>query len=195
MKRLLAATVLLLTILGSTAAEASDYPTFGNTTLNDCSFAAAADWEIISLGVSPDPTEIVSEYNAFTNNLNEDVFPIPFFNYWETSGVGGVTILGYTNEGTTPSQIEEALRTNKALIALFQFHSGAQFGPYTMSSEGHFADVVGYTSTGPTIVTWGTTIQVTWAQWSTEVSSVYAPYTLSQLTQLEGTIVRHTPLW
>jgi len=42
-----------------------------------------------------------------------------------------------------------------------------------MSAGKHMAVVDGFTPEGPLVVSWGQTLQMTWAQWNTEVVNIW----------------------
>ncbi|MEJ0014881.1 MAG: hypothetical protein WDN07_05100 [Actinomycetota bacterium] len=62
----------------------------------------------------------------------------------------------------------------KAPIAELHFSAGQNFaGVQIQNATYHWVVVDGYTSTGPLVVTWGQTMQMTWQQWNLEVAGAW----------------------
>ena len=104
------------------------FQTYGNTTtLGDCTFAAAADWEQIVLGVKPEPELIAYEFGAAgggENGLSQTAFML----YWEKHGIGGVTAAGFDRFDTTPSDVRNGVNDYAAMLVDFEFAEGTYFG-------------------------------------------------------------------
>lgn len=148
------------------------YATFGNDAtknLNDCSFAAAADWETIVLGTAPDPSSVIAQYNQANFGTNTSLSFPALLTYWESRGIGGTFASGAATLATDRSSLEANVLADKALVAQLELSPLDQIGHETMAFAGsHFVVVDGFTPAGPLVVTWGSTVQMTWAQWNTE---------------------------
>ena len=60
------------------------------------------------------------------------------------------------------------------MIAALDLKAGYSIGFIVVSENSkHAVVVVGYTPLGPLIVTWGSTIQMTWQQWNVEVTNLW----------------------
>ena len=78
------------------------FQTFGNTVggLGDCTFASAADWEQLTLGLTPDPKTIQEQFLNAGGSLATGLAPSALFNYWENSGIAGTRIKSVQLMGT-----------------------------------------------------------------------------------------------
>ena len=149
------------------------FPTYGNDSvskLQDCTFAAVADWEQIALGSAPSESKIETEYSKSVGGslgLSND----QVFEYWMANGIGG-SYLSHTNLINPDSQsVMNAINdpSVKALIVQLHFTVGQSFAGRQMPTDSyHWVVVDGYTPTGPVVVTWGQTLQMTWQQWNLE---------------------------
>lgn len=154
------------------------FPTYGNappSLLGSCSFAAAANWIEVMKGQRPDPTQIGFEFadagGTATGGLNQD----RLFSYWQKHGIAGTRLTGLSRFTVRPEDVRNGVRGYGALIALLNFAAGTGFGPHTIPSAGfHDVLLVGFTPTGPLVISWGEVIQMTWEQWSAEASGMWA---------------------
>ena len=152
------------------------YQTYGNVApadLGDCTFAAAANWEQLLLGASPDPSAIGYEFAQAGGTAN-GLTMTQLFDYWYQYGITGYYLHGYTSYYTTQVDVENGVQDYGAMIVDLQFRDGDYFGTYQMSAGGHAVVVDGYTPEGPLVVSWGTTIQMSWQQWNAEVVGMYS---------------------
>jgi hypothetical protein len=153
----------------------NNYQTWGNTApadLGDCTFAAAANWEQIVLHLSPNPTVIGYEFSqagGTATGLAQD----SLFSYWEQQGIAGVVASGFNSYYTDQTDVENGVRDYGALIVELNFIQGTYFGQYQMDAGSHDALVDGFTPEGPLVVSWGQTLQMTWAQWTAEVVGMW----------------------
>ena len=152
------------------------YSTYGNlgpSALQDCTFAAAAYWEQIVLGVTPESSVIESDFAAAGGTPNG--LPITaLWSYWTEQGINGITLAGITNYATDHADVENAVRDYGALIAILQFGSTTYVGQYAVApGSQHVVVVDGFTPEGPLVVTWGQTLQMTWQQWDAEATALY----------------------
>jgi hypothetical protein len=152
------------------------YNNYGNiapANLGDCSFAAAADWEQIVLHRTPDPSVIGYEFAQAGGSAADGLTLTAFFNYWQQQGIAGVVATGLHSYFTDQTDVENGVRNYGALIAVFQLVAGDGFAQYTVGAGNHVAVVDGFTPEGPLVVSWGQTLQMTWAQWNGEVSTMW----------------------
>ncbi len=156
--------------------EQIDFPTFGNvypSNLNDCLFAAAADWRIIVRHQTPGSADVIADYRRATAG-GHDLFD-DFYRYWTLHGIAGHRIAGWhTINMVGVNDVESAVRKHKALLVIFLFHHGDTVGGVDAGVGGHAAIIDGYSPKGPLVVTWGTTYQMTWSEYWTSVRSLYA---------------------
>jgi hypothetical protein len=166
---------------GCTAGPECDYgpihdtfPTYGNTTtLGDCTFAAAADWEQMILGDEPEPEQIAYEFGAAGGTEDGGLSQTAFMNYWRKDGIGGVKAASFERFYTAPEDVRNGVGDYAAMIVALDFTEGTYFGTEKMTAGTHEAVVDGFTPDGPLIVTWGRTVQITWEQWEDEVTGMW----------------------
>jgi hypothetical protein len=151
------------------------YQTYGNVypaDLGDCTFAGAANWEQLLLGANPDPTVIGYEFAQAGGTAN-GLTMTALFNYWYQYGIAGYYLHGATPFYTDQVDVENGVLDYEALIVELQFRNGDYFGTYQMTAGAHVVVVDGYTPEGPLVVSWGTTIQMSWQQWNVEVIGMW----------------------
>lgn len=85
-----------------------------------------------------------------------------FFDFWQNSGIDGTYLTGTTSL-SSDSEIESDLSSNYVLIADSTLPDGF---PYGQSGGGQQWLLVGYSSYGPVIITWGQEIQVSWSDFN-----------------------------
>ncbi|MFN8109282.1 MAG: hypothetical protein U0Y82_05465 [Thermoleophilia bacterium] len=147
------------------------YKMYGNDAaagLGDCTFAAAAHWEQIALQVGPPDEALIG--NEFARAGGSDTGGLPMetlFAYWSTHGIAKYRISGATEyPGLDKASVENAVRIFGALIARLDLQANGYLGTISIPEASSHAVVVdGFTLEGPLIVTWGRTMQMTWAQW------------------------------
>jgi hypothetical protein len=147
------------------------YSNYGNvapSNLGDCTFAAAANWEEILLGVTPDPAVIGYEF-ANAGGTPNGLTQSGLWNYWMTDGISGEYLAGYHSYYTDQTDVQNGVRDYGAMIVEFRFINNDYFGNIVVTAGGHDAVVDGFTPEGPLVVSWGQTIQMTWQQWNAEV--------------------------
>ena len=153
----------------------SRFPSYGNVApdaLGDCTFAAAADWEQIALNRTPDPTLIGFEF-AQAGGTTEGLTLDALWNYWTQNGIAGVTLTGTKSYFIDQTDVEDAVRDYGAMIITLEWTNPDGFAQYTVSGGNHVAVVDGFTPLGPLVVSWGQTLQMTWAQWNNEVTGMW----------------------
>ncbi len=160
----------------------TSYPTYGNeypADLGDCTFAAAAHWEQIVLGVVPDPTRLGYEFanaEGYAAELTQEagLTQEQFLSYWQLRGIGEVYATGFWRFSTSPASTREAVREHRALIVELSFGHTAAFAQYEVSEGLHEVVVDGFTPRGPLVVSWGRTLQMSWRQWQGEAIGMWA---------------------
>jgi len=156
--------------------QGETYQTYGNVypaDLGDCTFAGAADWEQIILGANPDPSVIGYEFAEAGGSATDGLSISQLFNYWYQDGIAGHYLHGYDSYYTDQVDVENGVLDYTAMIATLNFVAGDYVGDQAVSAGGHVVVVDGYTPEGPLVVTWGTTIQMSWQQWNAEVTGMY----------------------
>ena len=155
----------------------TEYPMYGNSgpdAIGDCTFAAVANWEHIVLNKDPDPAIIGYEFRAAGGSDVSGLSSLAVFNYWRNFGIAGVYLKSVQSYFIDPYDLQTALDNPDigVVIAELQFTKGQNFaGTYPLG--GHWVLVVGYTPTGPLVVTWGETLQMTWQQWNYETTYMW----------------------
>ena len=144
------------------------YNNIGTSPIADCTFAAAADWEQIVRHATPDEAQVIAQFEAAGGDDERGMSLGAYFGYWQSHGIGGILAQSFGTVALDKTSLENAVRANTAVLAGFQFRDGDVFGPYTLSFGAHMTVVDGFTPTGPLVVTWGQTLQITWAQWAGE---------------------------
>ena len=156
-------------------ATGQSFQNWGNAAplpLGDCTFAAAADWEQMVLGVHANPALIGYEY-AKAGGGDKGLAQGALWSYWRSPGIAGVHLTGLHSYDTTAADVQNGVRDYGAMIAELSFGSNWGFGPYTMGATRHYVVVGGFTPEGPLVVTWGETIQMTWEQWNAEAVTMW----------------------
>lgn len=152
------------------------FETWGNVApslLGDCTFAAAADWEQIVLGVHADPTVIGYEFAEAGGTAQGGLAQGGLWTYWRRSGIAGVYLTGLHSYYTDEADVRNAVGDYGALIAELSFTPNDGFGTYSVTGGLHDVVVDGFTPEGPLVTTWGETIQMTWEQWGDEVVGMW----------------------
>lgn len=148
------------------------FPTFGNTAVGDCSFAAAADWTMLRYGAVPTEPEVIAAWTAAGGERGVDVTALE--KWWVHRGIAGHRVeLGEAR--ATRIATERAL-AREPVLGEVDLPANQMLGPFTTGTGGyHMLVADGYDATGPYLVTWGETVQVTWAQWEAEAKYIYPP--------------------
>jgi hypothetical protein len=152
------------------------FATYGNiypSDLGDCTFAAAADWEQVKLGILPDTSRIPFDFGAARGG--EDGLSVEaLLTYWgESGGIEGYVLTGQSAFTVEREDVENGVYDYGALIAELELGS-AGIGRDKTDRGTHVLVVDGFTPKGPLVVTWGETIQMTWKQWRAEAQEMWA---------------------
>ena len=136
--------------------------------------AAAADWIQPTFGTAPSTEEVVNDYWAaedqFNGGADEGLSITQLFSYWQSDGIGGTTLTGVNP--ISMSDVESELSDNYVLFATAALPAGYPLGDG--QGGGHAWLVVGYSSFGPMIVSWGQEVQVSWANFDNWTTGVWA---------------------
>ncbi len=146
----------------------SAYDNVGSDSLEDCTMAAAADWIETAFGTVPSVQETIDAYwraeAEYNGGKDVGLAVTDFFSFWQTTGIDGTHLTG-TSPLDSDAAIETYLSDNvsgdDALIADATLPNGF---PPGQTGAGHQWIIVGYSSYGPMIVTWGQEIQISWAR-------------------------------
>ena len=147
---------------GPIYASYNSYDNAPPQSIGDCTFAAAATWEQIVLGVHASPAIVEQEFSAASGGTTSGISQAGLWSYWTASGIGGVLLTGLHSYFTDRTDVQAGVRRFGAMIVEFHFADGAQFAQYTVSAGYHDAVVDGFTPKGPLVVSWGQTLQLTW---------------------------------
>jgi hypothetical protein len=152
------------------------FPTWGNVapeSAGDCTFAAAADWEQIVLGVHPGPTVIREEFTRAGGSKQSGLAQSALWSYWQHDGIAGVRLAAVRDYTTDRADVEGSVRTYAAMFVELSFSSDDHIAQYVSSDGLHDLVVDGFTPEGPLVVSWGQTLQMTWAQWNREALGMW----------------------
>jgi hypothetical protein len=152
------------------------FHTWGNTAphaLGDCTFAAAANWEQIVLGVHASPALINAEFAQAGGSDQAGLTQEALWSYWQQHGIAGVKLAMLTTFETDKPDVQRAVRNYRAMIVELSFNTDHHIGTHVISGELHDAVLAGFTPTGPLVVSWGQTLQMTWAQWRHEALAMW----------------------
>ncbi len=134
---------------------------------------SAANWEEVVLGLNPSVTTLKGEYanagQSFSGGLNMP----QLWGYWRNRGIDGATatkIVPYTHDR---ANTELVVSDFGALIAE-DVTSRADYMGTVRHGAGYAIMVVdGFDPKGPLVVFQATTIQMTWAQWNSQVRGLW----------------------
>ncbi len=153
------------------------YDTYGNTgpqAIGDCTMAAAADWIETTFGTAPASQGVVNGYwsaeGEFNGGADVGLTTTQLFDYWQANAIGGYTLTGIDRIST--SDVESELSNNYVLFATANLPSGYPLGDG--QGGGHAWILVGYSSFGPMVVSWGQEVQISWADFDAWTTGVWA---------------------
>jgi hypothetical protein len=153
------------------------YPLYGNSVgvdLGDCTFAAAADWEQIELGFTPNESLIGFEFSQAGGGALSGLTQGMLWSYWKRYGIAGHQLTGLSQFRSSQANVENGVLDYGALIAELGFTAEDGFGEQTVAGGRHDVVLDGFTPAGPLVVTWGQTWQLTWEQWDDEAEGMWA---------------------
>ena len=154
----------------------SNYQNAGPGAIGDCTMASVADWIETTLGTPPGEATIVGAYwsaeDEFNGGGDDGLTDNQLFSYWQDTGIAGTYLTG-TQYVTTQSAAESDLADGYVLISSLELPAG--FPPASdAEGGGHMWIIVGYSSYGPMIVTWGEEVQISWTDFNSWTQYVYA---------------------
>lgn len=174
------------------AQKVSSWPMYGNDTLGDCTCAAVGHMEeawSANAGAPEVPTEsdVTNLYWA-TGNADTGRYCLDVLNYWQSKGFGSDAekILAFAQiDVTNQAHVEFACWAFGGVYIGVQLPKSAQKqrDEWTVTSGadadpgswgGHCVNLVDYTSSGPTCVTWGRLMPMTWSFFNTYCDEAYA---------------------
>jgi hypothetical protein len=146
----------------------SAYDNVGSGALEDCTMAAAADWIETAFGTVPSDQETIDAYwqaeAEYNGGRDVGLAVTEFFSFWQNKGTDGTLLTGTTpldSDAAIETYLSKNLSGGDALIADASLPNGF---PPGQTGAGHQWIIVGYSSYGPMIVTWGQEIQISWAR-------------------------------
>ena len=140
---------------------------------DDCFFVSAADWEKVAAGVTPSLTTLNVDYKADGQTFAGGLSAPDLWAYWKSSGIDGVYLSSETTISKSEASVENAVKAHRAVIAQDVITSSSFLGPTKVRAGTAIMIAVGYTPKGPLVVYQAKTIQMTWAQWNTQIRSVW----------------------
>jgi hypothetical protein len=202
--------------------KVASWPMYGNDKLGDCTCAAVGHMEE-AWSANADAPEVPTEQNVLdlywaTGQQDTGRYCLDVLNYWQNNGFGGEQIMAFV-------QVNEKIQQHVE-VACWMF-GGAYIGlalPVSAQTQadkwtvthgsdavpgswgGHCVDLVDYTQDGPTCVTWGRLMPMTWdffAKYCDEAYAIISPdfvekdgkapsgFDLNQLNQDLAAIKKH----
>jgi hypothetical protein len=131
-----------------------------------CSYVAAANWEQIVVGITPSATMLKSSYltadprglNGLSSNF--------LWTQWTTSGIDGRYLSLKTAVPKNESSVESAIKSSRGIFAQLWLPLPATVGGVRWGAGTKLLVADGYTPQGPLVIYQGTTLAMTWSQWS-----------------------------
>lgn len=138
------------------------YDNVGPGAIPDCMLAAAADWVQTAERSRPSPVQVEEDYWALEDryhNPDHGLHTDQVFGFWTAHAIGGYVL---SSESVVPfSQVRAVLAGGRPLYTTVMLPAGF---PFKQDTEvGHGWLMVGYSSYGPMVVSWGREFQLPWA--------------------------------
>jgi hypothetical protein len=172
------ATVALLALPSAASAYTvgEQWPTWGNTqfwdsSIADCTFAAAANWETVALHHIPSEPEVIAEFHAAGGNDKEGIELETYKHWWAQRGIGGVRATLHELPGDDVLAINGPRLPVSAVYKLKRVLNRRH--ALIWENSDHVALLVGYNATGPLLVSYGELTQMTWQEWRSDTWGVY----------------------
>ena len=184
----IATLVVSLAVVGSAAAAPPPatiaapvlaFPTYGNDTMADCGFAAAADWEIAVLHHTPTTAQVISAFYRAGGKTHVGIQAEQLFRYWRRVGIGGRRA-SFGEAAPTQGAVEAAVSRRHGVLAEMRSREGVPIGGVLVTPGYHMLLVDGYSPAGPTVVTLGQTLVMSWWEWRHEAETLYVPVVRSR---------------
>jgi hypothetical protein len=167
------------------------WPMYANDRIGDCTIAALGH-QIEAWGArSPSEQDVVAAYSAITGydpadpSSDQGAVELDVLNYWRKTGVAGDRIVAYAKVNPLDAShvrsgcwlfgglyIGLALPIAAQRQSVWHMASGPDAAPGSWG--GHAVNVIGYSSRGVYVVTWGAVKRMTWAFWRTYCDEAYA---------------------
>jgi hypothetical protein len=148
--------------------DAGHFLAYDNTAIGDCTYAAAANYEIAIGDPAPAEAQIVGEFHAAGGSDTEGLSIETWTSDWASNGIGSIKMLasahapGYAHELDGPA------------IALLHVNTGELVGvAISTAGGGHMVTVLGTNPEGVKIVSVGYESEMPWAQWNADAQTVY----------------------
>lgn len=161
-------------------ASAAAWPTWGNNQIADCTFAAAANWELAALGYRASEQRVEHEFLDAGGSPQDGISRLRFESWWRRHGIGGVRAqmrevpadnlwhLGSWRRGQFVPLPHLAQRRLETLLRRAHFLLAG-----LIWNLGHEVLIVGADRHGVTFVTWGEEQTMSWEEWVETVTGVY----------------------
>jgi hypothetical protein len=172
--------------------KVTEWPMYGNDTLGDCTCAAVGHMEEAWSANEgspevPSDTDVTDLYWA-TGRADTGRYCLDVLNYWQSTGFGsdGEKILAFAQiDQANQAHVEFACWAFGGVYIGVQLPKSAQTQreAWTVTSGpdadvgswgGHCVNLVDFTSAGPTCVTWGRLMPMTWAFFAKYCDEAYA---------------------
>lgn len=160
--------------------SAAAWPSWGDNQIADCTFAAAANWELAALGHQASQAQIEREFLQAGGSPQDGISRLRFASWWRRHGIGGVRAqmrevpadnlwhLGSWRRGRFVPLPNVARRRLGALLRRAHFLLGG-----LTWDLGHEVLIVAVRRRGVTVVTWGEERTIPWDEWVETVTGVY----------------------
>jgi hypothetical protein len=164
-----------------TAKVTCPWTMMGNDQYGDCTCAGAGhlimDWTAnAATCFTPTDDQILTAYNAVDGGADRGANMTDVLNYWRQTGIGGHTITAYAQvDMTNLNEIRQTIDLFGGCyigVALPDFITQspdplavswvAQADSPPNPDSGHCIPLVGYDTTGVTVITWGAAIHASW---------------------------------
>lgn len=160
----------------------------GNDEWEDCAIAAVAHAVTVYRGLLGKqqimPTQnVVKLYFHLTGGVDSGLAALDMMNYWRHHSVYGDKIFAYASiDWKNHTHVQQAIQLFGGIFIGFQVQRDCQkefdahqpWTPGPRTPDGHAVFVVGYDSTGVTVLAWGSTQKGTWEWWDELVDEAYA---------------------
>lgn len=167
LKRIAVVAVLIAASI-PTSASAAEWPTWGNGRISDCSFAAAANWELAALGHRASEVQVEREY-VEAGGGEEGISAAKFSGWWRQHGIGGIRAELREVRGQNLWEANPHSRHRLGLLL-----RRAHYLLATLVWEfGHEVLIVGVSPRGVRFVTWGEERTLSWRDWYEAVAGTY----------------------
>jgi hypothetical protein len=141
------------------------YPIWGNNEIADCTFAAAADWELAALGHSANEAQIRREYVEAGGETQGGIPESKFIHWWAHHGIGNIRVQLHEVLGENNLFVNSELLPINSIIHIKRLLSRAHYLLADMNWGNHEILLTGYNTNGLTYVTYGEEQLMSWHEW------------------------------